>query len=182
MNIQEIYQNLLKNLELGHRSLMRFNKDELEVLNSELKVESHDHLEKVLTILIHLATPQQIFEVNLLIILKTELPPQLQIFALNASRKHIIEGRKIKGLRLEFDYLEILKSKLFHSDPEIVEWTLRTIDECGAQGVYFLREFDKIKPPPWKWFNKHQRAVREIITMLERRWSPHGVLQKNQPK
>ena len=43
---------------------------------------------------------------------------------------------------------------------------------------YFLKEFDKIKPAPWKWFNPHQRAVREIIAMLERRW---GQFEKPRP-
>jgi hypothetical protein len=182
MNIDEIYEKLIKNLGLGHRALMRFSKDELEILNLELLSQSEHHLEKVLTILIHLATPQNLFEENLLKILKINLSAKICIFSLNASRKHVIEARKIKGQRLDFEFLEILKFKLYDSNPEIVEWTLRTIEESGSQGVYFLQELDKIKPPPWKWFNKHHRAVREIIALLERRWSPHGIFQKDRPK
>jgi hypothetical protein len=100
-----------------------------------------------------------------------DLSDRLIVFTLNCSRKHIIGARFQKGHRLSFEYLEALKKHLHSKSPEVQEWTLRTIEECGNQGVYFLREFDKIKPPPWKWFNSHQRAVREIIALLERRWS-----------
>jgi hypothetical protein len=100
------------------------------------------------------------------------IPDALIVFAMNCARKHIIDARFQRGQRLDYEFLELLKKLLFHSNPEVVEWTLRLIESCGNQGVYFLKEFDKIKPPPWKWFNAHQRAVREIITLLERRWSP----------
>jgi len=89
-----------------------------------------------------------------------------------ATQQRQEEARFQKGLRLEFEFLETLKPLLRHRDPEVVEWTLRLIEGCGPQGIYFLREFDTIKPPPWKWFNSHQRAVREIIALLERRWAP----------
>lgn len=177
MNITEKYEKLLKDLELGHRALIRYSQEEVEFLAHNLSNDQKNR-EIILTLIIHSATPHHLFEVVLIKLLKENLPTNEQIFCLNAARKHILEARRIKGLRLEFDFLEVLKSLLFSKDPEIVEWTLRTIEECGSQGIYFLKEFDKIKPPPWKWFNKHHRAAREIIAMLERRWSPYGSPQK----
>jgi len=172
VNIESIYQKILKDMELGHRALIRFNKDELLFLTEALKNNDEVQLEKILCLINQSAQADLIFETQLLLLLKKELPHKLIIFALNASRKHIISARFQKGMRLDFTFLEILKEKLFSPHPEIVEWTLRTIEECGPQGVYFLSEFDKIKPPPWKWFNQHQRAVREILELLERRWRP----------
>lgn len=172
MNLDETYQKILKELELGHRGLIRPTQAELEELNGLLRTASGSELEKVLCVLEHSAVLHHPFETNLIKILNSTLPDSLLIFGLNAARRHIVEARFQKGQRLHFEFLETLKKLLFHSSPEVVEWTLRLIEGCGNQGVYFLREFDKIKPPPWKWFNAHQRAVREIITLLERRWRP----------
>nr|MBA2405691.1 hypothetical protein [Bdellovibrionales bacterium] len=126
---------------------------------------------KVLCLVDHNAVDYAPWEGIILKVLTKELPPRLMVFALNCARKHIIQARFKRGHRLHFDFLNILKQLLFSKSPEVVEWTLRTIEECGNQGVFFLQDFAKIKPPPWKWFNPHQRSVREIITMLERRWS-----------
>jgi len=166
-------------MELGHRALIRFNKDELQYLFESLKTSNTLELEKILCLINQSAQADLIFESELLVLLRQELPHKLIIFTLNASRKHIISARFQKGMRLDFAFLEILKEKLFSPHPEIVEWTLRTIEECGPQGVYFLSEFAKIKPPPWKWFNQHQRAVREILELLERRWRP---IEKRKPQ
>lgn len=174
MNLQERYQKIMKGIEQGHRGLTRFTADETQELKKFLRQyrESRQavELEQVLCLIEHSSMPHQPFESELLAILNSDLPDHIVIFALNAARKHILQARFNKGNRLEFDFLETLKRLLYHRNPEVVEWTLRTIEECGNQGVYFLREFDKIKPAPWKWFNAHQRAVRELITLLERRW------------
>ncbi len=174
MNLDDRYQTIMKNIELGHRALTRFSSFETEELEKLLKSavleKKAEELHKILCLIEHSSMPHQGFENDLISILNSDFPDRLIIFALNAARKHILQARFNKGKRLEFDLLEALKLLLHHQNPEVVEWTLRTIEECGNQGVYFLPEFDKIKPGPWKWFNAHQRAVRELITLLERRW------------
>jgi hypothetical protein len=174
MNLEEKYRKIMDGITLGHRGLTRFNPDETQELMTLLKStresKNSTGLEKVLCLIEHSSMPEQGFEKELISVLNSDFPDHLIIFALNASRKHILQARFNKGNRLEFDFLETLKRLIHHRNPEVVEWTLRTIEECGNQGVYFLSEFDKIKPAPWKWFNAHQRAVRELITLLERRW------------
>ena len=175
MNIEETYQKILANLDGSSRSLLRYTPAELEYLSQCLErddlVKNALELEQILCLLDHSATDHSAWEKPILKLLEQDMAPRLIIFALNCSRKHIIQARFKKGQRLHFDYLQILKKLLFSNSPEVVEWTLRTIEECGNQGVFFLQDFDKIKPPPWKWFNAHNRAIREIITLLERRWS-----------
>lgn len=170
MDIQTTYKKILSEIEQGHRGLVKISSEDFEQLNTKLSL--NDELEEVLCIIEHSMTPDQRFEKNLLKILNSPASDNVIIFALNCARKHIIEARFARGKRLEFDFLEILKKLLYHSNPEVVEWTLRLIEGSGNQGIYFLKEFDKIKPAPWKWFNAHQRSIREIITLLERRWSP----------
>mgnify|MGYP003574968824 CR=1 FL=1 len=172
MKIDELYKKILKGIEAGGRGLLRYSPEELEEISLALeKSTDPKELEKLLCLVEHSASLYAPFEKSLLKILQLDLPDHLKIFALNCARKHIMQARAQKGHRLDFEFLEILKKLLYSKNPEVVEWTLRTIEECGNQGVYFLKEFDKIKPAPWKWFNAHQRAVREIIAMLERRWS-----------
>lgn len=170
MDIDLTYQKILDELSQGHRGFVRLSPDDIEVI--ENKLIPGPELEKILCIVEHSSMPLSKFEKRILGLLKEDLAPNLMVFTLNCARKHIVEARFQKGLRLDFEFLEVLKTLLHHKSPEVVEWTLRLIEGCGNQGVYFLREFDKIKPPPWKWFNAHQRAVREIIALLERRWSP----------
>jgi hypothetical protein len=174
MNIEDTYQKIISNLDGAARGLIRFKPEEIEYLTTYLQrddlLQNIEELEKVLCLLDHSASDHQPWEGALLKLLNQDLTPRLMVFTLNCARKHIIQARFKKGQRLHFDFLQTLKKLLFSSSPEVVEWTLRTIEECGNQGVFFLQDFDKIKPPPWKWFNPHNRAVREIITLLERRW------------
>lgn len=175
MNVEERYQKIMQELERGGRGLERYSHDEMEFLEKELPraldTGEGRYLEKILCLIDHSSANNPHFEKSLIRALNSALPDAILVFALNASRKHVVAARLQRGLRLEYDFLEALKKLLYSRSPEVVEWTLRTIEECSNQGVYFLREFDNIKPPPWKWFNAHQRAVREIIAMLERRWS-----------
>ena len=175
MDIEGQYQKIISDLERGSRALIRFSSEEMAELTQifEKAVLENDQgtLEKILCLVDHSAVDHSAWEAPILQAMDKDLSPRLMVFALNCARKHIIQSRFKRGRRLEFSFLEALKKLLVSSSPEVVEWTLRTIEECGNQGVFFLRDFDKIKPPPWKWFNPHQRSIREIITMLERRWS-----------
>lgn len=173
MIVESVYSKILSEIKLGHRGFVKLSQDDLEELNSLLLSHDEKELEKVMCIIEHSITLNLKFEKNLLHVLNSDVSGILLVFGLNCARRHIVEARFQRGQRLEYDFLETLKKLLFHKDPEVVEWTLRLIEGCGNQGVYFLNSFDKIKPPPWKWFNAHQRAVTEIITLLERRWNPH---------
>lgn len=175
MDIEGHYQKIIADLERGSRALIRFSKDETEeltqIFEETVSGDNFEALEKVLCLVDHNAVDHAPWEAPILKALDKNLPPRLMVFALNCARKHIIQARFKRGRRLEFNFLGSLKKLLTSPSPEVVEWTLRTIEECGNQGVFFLQDFAKIKPPPWKWFNPHQRSIREIITMLERRWS-----------
>jgi hypothetical protein len=169
MNIESVYQKILEEINKGHRGLVRLSEDEEGELQHHL--DRREKLLEVLCIIEHSSSPSLKFGPSLIRLLNEVPEDSLLIFALNCARRHIVEARFQRGLRLEYDFLETLKKLLFHKNPEVVEWTLRLIESCGNQGIYFLREFDKIKPPPWKWFNPHRRAIREIIALLENRWS-----------
>ncbi len=174
MDLESRYAKIIAELDQGHRGLERFTDEEVTELRRLLQVslaeKNWSSLEKSLCLIDHSASNIPELEEDLIALLNSDLPTHIKVFTLDASRKHIINSRIQRGQRLTFEFLEALKKNLYAKSPEVVEWTLRTIEESGNQGVYFLREFDKIRPAPWKWFNAHQRAVVELITMLERRW------------
>lgn len=173
MNIEEIYQGILSDLTAGGRGLRRYDPSELKHLENALKETTNPiELKKVICLVGHSMTFYPAFADPLLDILRNNPDPEILVFAINGARKHILAYHQQQGRRLEYSFLEVLKNLLYSKHPEVVEWTLRTIEEMGPQGIFFLREFDNIKPPPWKWFNEHNRSIREIIAMLEMRWSP----------
>ncbi len=160
----------------GGRGLTKFSLEEMELLEVQLAqfaVGTQDwaYLKDILFLLEHSTQSDRRFETGLITLLnRHDLEPDIIIFTLNSARKHIITARFKNGQRLDFPFLESLQKLIYHRNPEVVEWVLRTIEECGNQGVYFLKDLDKIKPSPLKMFNKHYRAIREIIALLERRW------------
>ncbi len=171
MEINTIYKDILEDLKLGGRALRRFNTQELKELEGILATSQGEELQKVLCIIEHSMSFHPAFEPLLLKILNAETDSEILVFALNASRKHILSSYQQQGKRVEFSFLEALQKLLYSKSPEVVEWTLRTIEEMGSQGIFFKKDLNNIKPAPWKWFNEHQRSVREIIAMLEHRWS-----------
>lgn len=172
MNIEEIYQGILQDLSAGGRALRRYTPSELKDLETALQETTNDiELKKVICLVEHSMTFYPGFAAPLLEILKNNPDTEILVFALNGARKHIVAYHQQQGKRLEYPFLEVLKNLLYSKHPEVVEWTLRTIEEIGAQGIFFKKELNNIKPPPWKWFNEHNRSIREIIAMLEMRWS-----------
>lgn len=172
MNVEETYQSIMHDLSLGGRGLRRYEVNELKHLVERLAATTNTiELKKLLCLIEHSASFHPPFALPLLQILQQHRDPEILVFALNGARKHILAYHQQQGKRLDFTFLETLKQLLYSPEPEVVEWTLRTIEEMGSQGIYFLREFKNIKPPPWKWFNEHNRSIREIIAMLEFRWS-----------
>ncbi|HLT22445.1 MAG TPA: hypothetical protein VKZ84_03345 [Bacteriovoracaceae bacterium] len=172
MNIEETYQSILSDLSAGGRGLRRYDANELKHLEKELTTTNPVELKKAICLVEHSAAFHPPFAEPLLHILRNNSDPEILVFALNGARKHILAYHQQQGRRLEYSFLEVLQKLLYSKHPEVVEWTLRTIEEMGAQGIFFLKEFNNIKPPPWKWFNEHNRSIREIIAMLEQRWSP----------
>lgn len=121
MDIESRYQKILTELEQGSRALIRFSNDEMEeltqIFETALNENNLEKLEKVLCLVDHNAVDYAPWEGIILKTLNKNLPPRLMVFALNCARKHIIQSHFKRGLRLKFDFLEILKKLLFSASP-----------------------------------------------------------------
>ncbi len=174
MNLNASYDAAIARLKKGQRVLDKLEPNEITFLKNAL-TESKNHpeqLQKVLCLIENTRTLTQEFEPGLVALLnETTLSPNLIIYTLNACRKHSIDYRVKVGERISADFLKSLMHLVHHPAPEVVEWTLRVIDECGPQGVFFYKEIKAIKPK-FSWiFNKHRRATVQLIDMFHKRWA-----------
>jgi hypothetical protein len=168
--IEEKYAQIITVLKKGHRYQKKLTENEIDSLNQALKnTNEPKQLEKIFCIIDNTQTRSLKFSKPILDILNSDHSSNILVFALEASRKHVLEANFTKGNRLDLNTLDTFKGLLSHTDPEVVEWTLRVIDEMGGQGIYFKSIFDTIKPK-LALFNNHKKNIKMIITMLEKRW------------
>jgi hypothetical protein len=182
MNISQKYQEIMQALERGDRYQKPLTIEECEIVLQKLQQTqnlSSTELDWVLCIAINTATFISNIEASLISILRTNKNNSTLVYALNCSRKQIIAAQFRQGRRLSPDFLDTLMLLIEHQDPEIVEWTLRTIEECGSQAIYFRAKLKTIRPSIFKLFNRHQRAILELTEYLERKWSGY---EKTGPK
>ncbi|MFP5490680.1 MAG: hypothetical protein ACLGG0_04225 [Bacteriovoracia bacterium] len=155
----------------GERGLQRLSESDLKQLTQSLvgpELERH----QALFLLAHASHPVRELEATLLVLPTHQLNDEDLVWLLNCFQKHIIQGRFKEGERLTHDFLETLRKLIHHSSRPVVEWVLRTIDECSSQGIVFRPELAKIKPSIWSLWRAESRTILELITYLERKWSP----------
>lgn len=172
MDLNARFEEIISTLSKGHRYLKPLDENQREFLVKQLDAKSEqEELKKTFCIIENTCDHCAEFETPLIHLLKEIEHKELLIHALNGARRHIITRRQKEGKRLEGNFLVALEKLLEHSDPEVLEWTLRTIDECGGQGIYFKSKLQKVLPSLFSiFFNKHKKNTHEIMTMLEKRW------------
>ena len=101
--------------------------------------------------------------------------PELIIYLLSVSRKHLIEKKFLEGNPIPKNFIKSLENLLEHYEninPEVIEWTLRTIEQLGNQSLKLRETVLKIKPSWGSLFNQHKKSSKQIIELLEKRWAP----------
>ena len=134
------------------------------------KVEQSEALKKILCILDN--SQNTTSELNELFFktLKEIKDHELIVYALAASQKHVIADGLKTGKMISIEYFEILKNLLLEKNPEVKEWTLRTIESMGPLSLRLKNEVLAAKPGLLKIFNQHQKASGQLIEFLEKEW------------
>lgn len=171
MELEARYRQILQELAAGGRGLVKLAPEEIDELNRVLA--SGQQLIPALCLVSHSAYPVRDFEPVLLELMAAPLQPSEHVYVLNAARRHILQGRFKDGHRLELNFLERLRLLLRHPDPEVVEWALRTLEECGAQGVLLSSELEALRPSVFSLWRANKRTILELVTLLQRRWGTH---------
>lgn len=167
-DLSALYLDVRSRAAKGERALAKLSPEILGKLKNLVSIPSSRL--PALFVLAHATHPVRDLEATLLGLPPAELSSEEAIWLLNCYRKHIIQGRFKDGDRLDHEFLELLRKWLYHRDPQVQEWVLRTIDECGGQGIVFRRDVAKIKPGLWRSFRAHNRTLIELATYLERKW------------
>jgi hypothetical protein len=169
LDIKQVKNEILAGHQAGGRGLRRFNPNEVQELLTAL--QNPATRSSAIMIVAHSSHSERDLETELQRLMSVDLTTEELVWLLNAARRHIIQGRFKEGERLTHEFLEALKALLHHRDGQVVEWALRTVEECGAQGIVFRGELAKIRPRPWSLWRAQSRTILELVTYLERRWS-----------
>lgn len=173
MELAQLSQKIREDIARGSRALQRLEPATLKLLNIDLRSSDPSLISQAILIATHSSHSETTLAKALTELLQRELPVKDTILLLNATRLHVVEGSFKAGERLQQDFLEALRSKLYHPRAEVREWTLRLVDQCGTQSIVFRGDLDKIKPKLWQLLRAEWRVVLELITFIQRKWQPH---------
>jgi hypothetical protein len=182
--VEELFKHVLNELKRGHRPRLKLTKDQMtaytnlwQSLDDQLSVDNNEQsykekLTPLLGILDHAINSSDDLASLFISSLKRIKDPELLVYLLSGTLKHAIEEKQKRGDRADQQTLSALETTLNHSSPEVLEWSLRCIEQLGSQSLYFKKNIMARKPSFLKQFNKHNKAARQIIEFLERRWMP----------
>jgi len=173
MELAELYQKIHQDISLGARGLHRLDSGLIKKLNADLSSDDPALISQSIFIATHASHSETALSAALTTLLKKDLSTKDTILLLNAARLHVVEGAFKAGHRLEQEFIEALRLKLYHPKAPVREWALRLVDQCGTQSIVFKRDLDKIKPKIWQLVKAEWRVVLELITFIQRKWQPH---------
>lgn len=176
MNTNDLYLDTIAKLKRDIRPLILLTPELILRLKLEwqnaLNASNIDQssLKKILCILDN--TQNMTSELNELFIktLEQSHDPDLLIYTLAASQKHVIGESLRTGNMISNAYFQKLKELLKSKNPEVLEWTLRTIEAMGPLSLRFIKDVRDIKPGVLKFFNPHLKSSSQLITLMEKQW------------
>ena len=160
--IELIYGEVIEKLKKGHRPQIKLDSEFLSILKNSwitsLENQSLEHLKKILCILDNAQTSTAEFDQLFLRTLKEVKDHDLIVYCLSASQKHLIAESFKSGKMISFEFFDILKTLMVHSQPEVKEWSLRTVETLGPLSLRLKEDVLKAKPGLDKLFNKHKKS------------------------
>lgn len=178
MTIDELYADTIEKLKGHKRPHIKLTPELILSLKSEWQKAMADSansidesmLKKILCILDNTQNMTSEFNEYFILTLEKVRNHDLLIYALAASQKHVIGEALRSGNMISIAYFENLKLLLKNKNPEVLEWTLRTIESMGPLSMRLKKEVREVKPHFLKIFNSHQKAALQIIELLELQW------------
>lgn len=176
MTIDELYTDTILKLKNNVRPHIKLTPELIQDIKNHwqnallLSTPDVSTLKKILCILDNTQNMTAEFNelfINTLTKIKNQ---ELIIYTLAASQKHVISESLRSGNMISQQYFEQLKSLLQTKNPEVLEWTLRTIESMGPLSMRLKQEVRKAKPGFMKLFSQHQKSAAQIIDLLESQW------------
>ncbi len=178
MDVTTAYVQILSSLQSQKRTYHSFPLEELAShWNQALEAKDFNFLKKILCLVKYSQQISSLFDSlfvkTLTLLQEFQEWDELIVFTLGASWRHILERSHKTGERIDRRFMDSLKKLLNHKNPEILEWTLRTIDHMGGEALYFKDAIMEIKLGMGRFFQPNKRASFQIIQMLLKRWGAY---------
>ena len=143
--MQQIYQEILANLQKGGRPSVSLRPENLSEIKASWEKSLNpldiEQLSRLLCILRHSKTLSPNFDTLFWRTLShPDCPSQILILTLGTLSRQIIDRCEQRGERLPSQLAERLRPLLSHPDAEVFEWSLRTVELMGPQGVLLKKE------------------------------------------
>lgn len=180
MNYQEIYQETIAKLKRDERPLIKLDSALIghlkEVWNTSIENEINEEaLRQILCILDNTQNMSREFNEQFFVTIEKlrvhTKYDELLIYTLAASQKHVVAEALKSGVMIPGVYFDQIKKILETKNPEVLEWTLRTVESMGPLSLRFQKEIRLLRPSMLKMFNQHQKATFQIIELLEKEWA-----------
>ncbi len=167
MNVSECFSDILERLKRGERPLIKLAPEELNsLLNFWQQAQSEQRpqdVHKVLCILDNTQTLSPLFDELIIGTLENPVDDETLIFTLSVASKHIMAYRMRAGEQIPGKFIDALGVLLAHKNPEVLEWSLRTIAELGRAARRLRPLILKHRPGFSAIFNTHKRHAQEIV-------------------
>jgi hypothetical protein len=175
MNIEEVFSQIITDLQANKRPLIKLTEQDLDTLASAwhdiIESKNWKGLFKILCILDNTVTLSPKFFDQINTTLRECDDEEIMVLTLGAARKHIIDENHKRGERVKMEFIKTLKALLSHGSPEVLEWTLRLIEGLGSQSIILKEDVLAAKPGFMAIFNEHKKATKQIIELLEKKWT-----------
>lgn len=183
--IDEIYNYSIRNLSSSARVQVELTDDKIDNIIQEFNEKLNDTkanlddkkdvLKKYFFILAHTHHTSKKTHGSLLksfdFLRDHKIDPDFIIFLLSAVQKQFIDHQSKSGDKIPMELFGKLKELLKHTNAEVLEWTLRTIEALGPQSLLFEKELANLKPSLLKLFNEHQQNAFKVIEVIKGNWS-----------
>ena len=176
MSIDELYSETIEKLKKNIRPQIKLTPELILELKTHwhgallLAVPDESKLKKILCILDNTQNMTSEFNDQFILTFEKVRHHDLLIYVLAASQKHVIGEALRSGNMISSSYFEHLKTLLKTKNPEVLEWTLRTIECMGPMSMRLKKEVREVKPSFLKMFNTHQKSALQIAELLEKQW------------
>jgi len=176
MDYQDLYIQTIAKLKNYERPLIKLTPELINELKNHwteafkrAEVDS-GVIKKIVCILDNTQNMTSEFNDLFLMTLSKIKDQELLIYTLSASQKHVISESLRSGHMISSQYFEHLKVLLKNKNPEVVEWTLRTIETMGPLSLRFKNDVRAARPGILRFLNQHQKSSSQIIDLMEKQW------------
>lgn len=169
--IEQTYETCIEKLKMGARPQIRLTDELILEINEAWPLkDSEQALKQILCILDNSMTTTNAFDEKLLHSLRETTKPETLIFLLSAIQKQTIAHSQKTGNMFSFEFFNSFKTLLLNDDPELKEWTLRTIESLGPLSLRLKKEILEAKPTLLQRLNAHHKNSAQIIEYMEKDW------------